>query len=91
MADKYDVGMTVKKVKQFSPKKPAKRLSPKVKLSKSDPDYFKKIGEISAKKRAISSEQFAEWARLSHKKRKKSSYKNGGRRKKDAGTKVAKS
>jgi hypothetical protein len=49
-------------------------------LSKSDPEYFKKIGQISAKKRKMSSEDFAAMAKLSHP-RPKGSYK-GGRKKK---------
>ena len=56
------------------PSKPAK-----TKLSKSDPDYYKKIGQISARKRKLSSQDFSEMARLSHIKPGKGRY-NGGRK-----------
>ena len=36
------------------------------KLSKSDPLYYKKIGLISAKKRKLTSEDFAKMAKASH-------------------------
>lgn len=35
-------------------------------LRKSDPDYYRKIGLISAKKRKMTSDDFAEMARKSH-------------------------
>lgn len=66
-----DIKAEVKK----TPSKPAKKTG----LSKADPDYYKKIGQISAAKRKISSEQFSEWAKLSHP-RKRSGYR-GGRKK----------
>lgn len=51
-------------------------------LSKSDPEYYRKIGIISAQKRAasgaITSEQLSEWARKSHRHRK--DYSKGGRK-----------
>jgi len=50
-------------------------------LKKSDPDYFSKIGQISAAKRAMTSEEFSAMAKKSHLTRPKSSYK-GGRPKK---------
>jgi hypothetical protein len=56
----------------------------KVRLSKSDPDYFSKMGQISAKRRNISPEQFAEWGRLGHVNRDPSTYR-GGRPKKSVG------
>lgn len=54
----------------------------KVRLSKSDPDYFSKIGKISAEKRGLTSKDFSKLATLSHQKRKKSTYR-GGRPKKN--------
>lgn len=53
----------------------------KARLSKSDPDYYSKIGKLSAARRALSSAVYSEMARASHLKRPKSSYK-GGRPKK---------
>jgi len=54
-------------------------------LKKSDPDYFRKIGLISAQKRkragTITSEQLSAWAKKSHPR--KDGY-HGGRRKKEA-------
>lgn len=49
-------------------------------LSKADPDYFKKIGQISAAKRQMSKEDMSAMAKLSHP-RPKGSYR-GGRKKK---------
>lgn len=62
-------------------KKPSK--PKKTKLSKSDPNYFSIIGKRSAKKRAISSEQFAEWARLSHTSGNRKGKSKGGRPRKN--------
>jgi len=50
-------------------------------LKKSDPDYYRKIGQISAARRQMSSEEFSAMAKKSHLTRPKSSYK-GGRPKK---------
>lgn len=88
LAGCYHVGMkkaTPKKVRTVdikpavnkTPTKPRKKTG----LSKSDPDYYAKIGAISAAKRKITSEQFAAWARKSHPRK---SY-NGGRPKKEDG------
>lgn len=60
----------VKKVRKLKPEpkvkkqqsKPVKRTG----LSKSDPNYFSKIGKLSAKRRKMSSEAFAAMAKLSH-------------------------
>ncbi len=77
-------------MKKLEPKKPRtmnpppaikKSSSKPKKLSKSDPQYFSKIGLISARKRNISSEQFAEWARKSHP---RTGAAKGGRPKKNA-------
>ena len=77
--------LIVKKPRKLTPKaavqaKPSKPV--KTGLSKSDPDYFAKIGAISAKKRKLSKAFFSEMAKKSHLHR--TEY-NGGRRKKDAG------
>lgn len=66
---------TVKAGVKDSPSKPIK-----TGLSKSDPDYFKKIGLISAQKRQLSSEQMSLMAKASHPRQ---SY-HGGRPKKEA-------
>jgi hypothetical protein len=63
-----ELGSAVKKAS-----KPRRRQT----LSKSDPDYYSKIGAISAEKRQISSETFSEMARKSHENRPKSSYRGG--------------
>ena len=49
-------------------------------LSKSDPEFYSKLGRISAARRNISSEVFSQWAKLSHVGR--TSY-HGGRKKKN--------
>jgi hypothetical protein len=86
---RYHVGMktvTLKTIRtvDIKPKikKAPTRPMKKTGLSKSDPDYYSKIGAISAARRNISSEQFREWAKLSHPR--KNGHK-GGRKKKDAG------
>lgn len=65
------------KTVQATPSKPVK-----TGLSKSDPDYYRKIGLISAQRRqesgSITSEQLSEWARKSHKNR--TDYSKGGRK-----------
>ena len=64
-------------MKKLTPKKPRKvevkaevTKNPskprKTKLSKSDPDYFKKIALLSVNKRRLTSEDYAEMARASH-------------------------
>lgn len=75
-------------MKKQEPKKPLKlNLKPavkkqpakprKVRLSKSDPNYFSKMGKISAKRRNISPAQFAEWGKLGHVNRDPSTYRGG--------------
>lgn len=62
--------MTVKKIRRLKPaplakskqSKPVKRTG----LSKSDPNYFAKIGRISARRRQMTSEQFSAMAKRSH-------------------------
>ena len=58
----------MKKIRVIVPKplvkeKPSK---PKVKLSKADPDFFKKLGSVSADKRNLPSSTFSEMAYRSH-------------------------
>jgi len=62
-----------------TPSKPPKKSG----LSKSDPDYYRKIGIISAQKRKMTSEQFSAMARLSHGENSKRDGYHGGRKKKD--------
>jgi hypothetical protein len=70
---------TVKKaVVKKAVKAPAK---PKVKLSKQDPDYYSKIGAISAAKRKLNSEYFSAMAAKSHAEGCRDGY-HGGRKKK---------
>lgn len=66
-------------VRKVTPKKAAAK--PKKKLSKKDPDFYAKIGAISAAKRKLSPEFFSDMARKSHINR--TEY-HGGRKKKDA-------
>lgn len=75
----------VKKPRKLEVKSAVKTVSSKplkTGLSKSDPEYYRKIGIISAQKRAasgaITSEQLSEWARKSLRHRK--DYSKGGRR-----------
>lgn len=79
-------------MKKVAVKKPRKLVTKSVKtvaskptktgLSKSDPQYYRKIGMISAEKRRaagnITSEQLSEWAKKSHVNRK--DYSRGGYR-----------
>ena len=65
-----------------TPSKPPKRTG----LSKSDPDYYKKIGLISAQKRKMSSEEFSAMARKSHGPGSKRTGYFGGRKKKEDST-----
>jgi hypothetical protein len=64
----------MKRIRVFTPKplvkeKPSK---PKVKLSKGDPDFYSKLGSVSAEKRSLPSSTFSEMAAASHPRRKKS-------------------
>lgn len=65
-------------------KKKPSRPPKKTGLCKSDPDYYKKIGLISAQKRKLPKEFFSEMARKSHKNR--DGYKGGRKRKEDQPT-----
>jgi hypothetical protein len=57
---------------------------PKVKLSKQDPNYYAKIGAISAAKRKLSKDYFSQMAKLSHGENSARDGYHGGRKKKDA-------
>ena len=64
---------TMKRIKVFTPK-PLVKLEPskpKVKLSKSDPAFFSKLGTISAERRNLPPERFAEMAAVSHPRKRK--------------------
>lgn len=71
---------TVKKIRKVNIT-PATTKSTKVKkvgLSKKDPLFYSKIGQLSAERRALSSEDYAEMAKKSHPRREY----RGGRKKK---------
>ena len=70
---------TIKRPKAVAPKKVQKAKPVKVKLSKSDPNYYAKIGAISAAKRKLSREYFSSMAAKSHAKGCRDGY-YGGRR-----------
>lgn len=82
----YMKAMTPKPIKKIIIKPSVKKSSskPKPTLSKSDPNYYSKIGTISAARRKLDSEYFSEMARLSHGKNSKRDGYHGGRKKKDA-------
>ena len=71
---------TIKKPKPVSVKKVQKGQA--VKLSKQDPDYYKKIGEISAARRKLKPEYFSDMAKLSHNSESRPDGYKGGRKKK---------
>lgn len=74
----------VKSIRTDEPKSAVKKKQSKPEktgLSKSDPNYYAKIGAISAAKRKMSPEQFAEMAKKSHP---RAGGYHGGRPKKDA-------
>ena len=71
--------LTIKKPKAAAPKK-AQAAKPK--LKKSDPDYFAKIGAISAAKRKLNKEYFSQMAKLSHGAGHRPGGYHGGRKKK---------
>ena len=73
-------------MKQAVVKKAVKKISskPKQKLSKKDPDYFAKIGAISAAKRKLNRDYFSNIAKLSHGEHSARTGYFGGRKKKDA-------
>lgn len=74
---------TVKKIKKAAVKKVGKPTRVKVKLSKSDPDYYKKIGQISARKRKLDPSYFSDMASRSHAAGCRPDGYHGGRKKKE--------
>ena len=62
----YMKTQTVKKPKAATLKKVQKAKPAKGKLKKSDPNYYSKIGQISAAARKLKSDYFSEMAKLSH-------------------------
>lgn len=62
----------------------APKSKPKKKLSKLDPNYYSKIGHLSAKARKMTSEQMSEIEKLSHPR--KSGYHGGRKKKTDEGS-----
>jgi hypothetical protein len=68
---------TIKKAVKKSPSKP------KIKLSKSDPNYFAKIGAISAARRKLNSTYFSDMAKKSHGPDSARDGYHGGRKKKE--------
>jgi hypothetical protein len=61
--------LEIKKPRVMNPPPAIKKKASKPKaqkLSKKDPSYYSKIGAISAQKRKMTSEQYAEMARKSH-------------------------
>ena len=75
-----------KSVKKAVIKKAVKKISskPKEKLSKKDPDYYAKIGAISAARRKLNSEYFSTMAKKSHGPNANRDGYHGGRKPKDA-------
>lgn len=73
----------IKKVKTSAPKKVSKPKKTTPKLSKLDPDYYKKIGAISAAKRKLKKDYFSEMARKSHGPQAKRDGYHGGRKPKE--------
>ena len=71
--------VTIEPQVKKSPSKPRK-----TGLKKSDPQYFQKSGLISARKRAMSSEDFRKMALKSHQKKRKGAAKGGRPRKNDS-------
>ena len=73
-----------KSVKKQTVKKAVKTPSkPKKKLSKKDPNYYAKIGAISAAKRKLSKDYFSAMAKKSHQPGSRDGY-YGGRKPKDS-------
>lgn len=61
----------MKRIRTLTPKplvkpEPSK---PKVKLSKADPDFYSKLGSVSAEKRNLPSDTFSKMAEASHPRR----------------------
>ena len=77
----YMKKQTIKKPKAGILVKVEKAVTAKPKLSKADPNYFSKIGAISATKRKLSKEYFSTMAAKSHAEGCRDGY-HGGRKKK---------
>lgn len=77
----YMKKQTVKRIKTVTPKKVQKAQPVKPKLSKQDPNYYSKIGALSAAKRKLNSDYFSRMAKASHKPGCRDGY-HGGRKKK---------
>ena len=73
---------TIKKPKAVAPKKVQKAKPVTPKLSKADPNYYSKIGAISAARRKLNSTYFSDMAKLSHGKDSARDGYHGGRKKK---------
>jgi hypothetical protein len=56
--------LTIKPLVKETPSKP------KVKLTKADPDFFRKLGAVSAERRNLPAETFSKMASASHPRRK---------------------
>jgi len=58
----------MKRIRVLTPKSLVKEApsKPKVALSKADPDFFKKLGSISAERRHLPSDTFSKMAAASH-------------------------
>ena len=78
----YMKKQTIKKPKAGILVKVEKAVTAKPKLSKADPDYYKKIGAISAAKRKLNSEYFSNMAAKSHNEKSRPDGYHGGRKKK---------
>ena len=74
---------TIKKPKVVTRKKVAKPKAAPQKLSTKDPDYYAKIGAISAAKRKLKPDYFSKMAKKSHLPGSRDGY-YGGRKPKDA-------
>ena len=75
---------TIKKPKVVTRKKVSKPKPAPQKLSKKDPDYYAKIGAISAERRKLKSNYFSDMAKKSHGPDSKRDGYHGGRKPKDA-------
>lgn len=76
-----------KKLKKVTPKRATVKITVKKsgkKLSKSDPDFYKKLGEISAKKRKLPKSFFSKMAEKSHGPDSNRDGYHGGRKKADS-------
>jgi hypothetical protein len=74
---------TPKKLKTVAAKKVQKAKPVTPKLSKSDPEYYAKIGAISAAKRKLNKEYFSAMAAKSHAEGSRPDGYKGGRKKKE--------